>query len=318
MAPPRLWLSFLVGVLVVTGCPRRFDLRASEIHSQNPETEAEFRSAHRKFTDGDTAGAAVALRAFVDKHQSTPQEPLLPVARFALGLCEYRRGEFDEALRLLAPFSTQIVDGEEATELHGVLADLYRRADKPGDALREYELFYRSAQVRPLEQLYIRTQVTPLITRLPPAEQRSLRARFGIEAAAAPTTTPARRLSIGLVLPLSGKDRALGDRVLHGALWATQSPDAVAVELRVRDSSAGGAASAVADLLREGVQAIISSPLRGDAGTIAAEADKRGLPTIQLAGQSTSSTEGAGRSFSLLRSNEARAESLAQHLAAKS
>ena len=44
-------------------------------------------------------------------------------ARFELGLSEYRRGEMDEAFRLLAPFSTQSVDGEEATELHAVLAE---------------------------------------------------------------------------------------------------------------------------------------------------------------------------------------------------
>src|SRR5262249_36294209 len=128
MAPPRLWLSFVVGVLVVAGCPRRFDPRASEIHSNNPETEAEFRIAHRKFTAGDAGAAPAAVRAFVDKYSSAPSEPLVPIARFELGLAEYRRGEFDEALRLLSPFSTQIADGEEATELHAVLADLHRRA----------------------------------------------------------------------------------------------------------------------------------------------------------------------------------------------
>jgi ABC-type branched-subunit amino acid transport system substrate-binding protein len=318
MAPPRLWLSFVVGVLVLAGCPRRFDPRASEIHSNNPETEAEFRTAHRKFESGDLAGAATALRQFIDKHAQAAQEPLLPVARFELGLCEYRRGEFDEALRLLAPFSAQIVEGEEATELHAVLADLHRRGDRVGDALREYELFYRSPQVRPLEQLYIRMQVTPLLPRLSALEQKTQRQRFGIETPSVGlAAAPARRLTLGLISPLSGKDRALGERVLHGVLWASQAAQTgvPAVELRVRDSNGGGAGAAVAELAREGVQAIIGSPVRAEALAIAAEAEKRGLPVLHLAGLSGEGGSAAGgNTFQLLRSNEARAESLAQHL----
>lgn len=322
MAPPRLWLSFVVGLLVVAGCPRRFDPRASEIHSSNPETEAEFRSAHRKFTDGDLSAAAAALRQFVDKYTPAAQEPLLPVARFELGLVEYRRGEFDEALRLLSPFSAQIVDGEEATELHAVLADLHRRGDRVNEALREYDLFYRSPQVRPLEQVYIRTQVTPLLTRLSAFEQKTQRSRFGIETATSPGPVPTvgRRVILGLISPLSGKDRALGERVLHGALWASQSQGSVSppvsVELRVRDSNGGGAGAAVGDLLREGVQAIIGSPVRSEAMAIVTEAEKRGVPVIHLSGLSgEGASVSGGRSFQLLRSNEARAESLAQHLA---
>ncbi len=81
MAPPRLWLSFLLGVLVVAGCPRRFDPRAAEIHSNNPEAEADYRSAHRKWQDGDLPGAASALKQFFENHSSDPAEPLLPLAR---------------------------------------------------------------------------------------------------------------------------------------------------------------------------------------------------------------------------------------------
>lgn len=330
MAPPRLWLSFLLGALVVTGCPRRFDPRASEIHSQNPEAEADFRAAHRKWQEGDKNGASAALRLFLEKHGAQAADPLLPLARFELGLCEYQRGEFAEALRLLTPFSGQIVDGEEATELHAVLADLYRRAEKTDDALREYELFYRSPKVRPLEQLYIRTQIAPLLAHLSPAERAAVRARFGLEGGA--STPENRHLVVGLVLPLSGKDRALGERVLRGALWATQAlgahpgapaaihveGSAAAIDLRVRDSNGpGGPAKAVAELERAGVQAIIGSPVRAEAKAIAAEAEKRGLLALHLSAlqaAAEAASEAPGRSFGLLRSNEARAESLAQYL----
>jgi len=318
MAPPRLWLSFLLGMAVVAGCPRRFDPRASEIHSNNPEAEADYRSAHRKWQEGDVAGAAEAFKLFLDKHSGNPSEPLLALARFQLGLCEYRRGDFDEARRLLAPYSAQIVEGEDATELHAVLADLYGRADQPGEALHEYELFYRSPHVRPLEQVYIRTQVAPLLSRLPAAEQRSLRSRFGIESPAMSPSSDSRRVIVGLALPLSGKDRPLGERVLRGALWGAQMlgprrEAASIVDLRVRDSSGAGAAAAVAELQREGAQAIVGSPVRTEAATLAAEAERRGLVALHLT--TVAATAGSsGRSFQLLRSNEARAESLAQHL----
>ena len=319
MAPPRLWLSFLVGVMVVAGCPRRFDPRASEIHSNNPETESEFRGAQSKYTEGDVATAATLLRAFIDKHGASENEPLVPIARFELGLCEYKRGAFDEALRLLTPFSAQIAPGDEATELHAVLADLHRRGERQGEALREYELFYRSAQVRPLEQSYIRTQVAPLIARLPAADQKALRARFGIESATPVAQLSGKRVTIGMILPMSGKDRVLGERVLRGALWATSANGqsaGTAIDLRIRDSNGGGGvAAAVDDLLREGVQAIVGSPVRNEAQALIAESEKRGVPTIQLAGLGAENSPAPSRAFQLLRSNEARAESLAQYLA---
>lgn len=365
MAPPRLWLSFLLGVLVVTGCPRRFDPRAAQLeslHSNNPEAEADYRTAHRKWQEGDLPGAAAATRQFLDKHGKDPAEPLLPLAqlldariarsqgeldrardilrplisppaspaiselaRFELGLVEYHRADYSEAQKLLVPFSGQIVEGDEATELHAVLADLYRRADQVTDAVREYEQFYRSPRVRQLEQAYIRTQVSGLLPRLSPNEQRDLRARFAIETAPAAGSGAGAspRLVVGMVLPLSGKERALGERVLRGALWGAQSlaarrgeaPGRTEIDLRVRDtgSSATGVAAAVAELQREGALAIIGSPVKAEAAAIAAEAERRGLLSLNLSASSL--PEGAtGRSLHLLRSNEARADSLAQYL----
>jgi ABC-type branched-subunit amino acid transport system substrate-binding protein len=323
MAPPRLWLSILLGLVVVTVCPRRFDPRASEIHSQNPEAEIDFRSAHRKWQEGDFATAAAGFRQFLGKYGPNEKEPLAPLARFELGLCEYRLGQFDEARRLLAPFSSQILEGAEATELHAVLADLHRRDGEVSEALREYELYYRSAQIRPLEQAYVRSQVTALLSKLPASEQPAVRARFGLPPAVSASAAP-RRLVVGLALPLSGKDRALGERVLRGALSAAQvfAPSAgagapaptasAAIDLRVRDSALGPAA-AVSELVREGAQAIVGSPVRAEASAMAAEADKRGAVMLHLAALPASGA--AGRSFQLLRSNEARAEALAEYLA---
>ncbi len=370
----RLWPYALAAALLVTGCPRRFDPRAEEIHSQNPEAEAEYRKAQALLQRGDLVGADQALQQFLSKYGPPPTDPLVPVAalqaaqvarslgqpgrakelaaplahpppgtatpspwimdraRLELGLAQHRLGDFAEARALLAPLSAQIVDSEEATELHATLADLWLREDQPAEALREFELFFHGAGVRPVELAYIREQVGPLIARLPIEQQGKLRQRFGTEAqaASAAASDPARLAAgpvVGLVVPLAGKDRPLGERVLRGALWAAESlggarpPSPLGgVDLRVRDAAGGDAASLIADLRRDGVQVLIGSPSRGtETAQLLAAAEREGLVTIDLSSRASSSAAAApapspSRStFHLLRSNAARAQALAQN-----
>lgn len=363
--PP--WLSFALCALVISGCPRRFDPRAEEFHSRNPEAEALYQRARTAFSEKNYAAAEQALRDFEVRFGARPDEPLLgPVrllqartarllgdparskallepltrpdpqtgalnpgiaetARYELGLTAYRLGDFERARDLLPPFTTQIVDGEEATELHAVMADVWRRSQQPRLALDEYLRYYRGVSVRPLEQAYIRTQALPLLAALPVAEQGRYRAQLGLETkpeggAARPEPTIPRTL-IGAVLPLSGKERALGERVLRGALWAaaafrgdgTSDGTLATIELRVRDSggSAEAAERAVAELAQEGAQAILGSPSRADAQAIATRAAALGLPALHTA---PSVTAPPANGFQLLRSNKARAEGLARFL----
>ena len=374
----RLWAYGLAAALLVTGCPRRFDPRAEQIHSPNPEAEADYQKVQRLLQKGDLAGADQALQQFLGKYGGAAAEPLVPVAvlmaaqvarslgqparakelaaplvhpavgspapsgwisdraRLELGLAQHRLGDFAEARALLVPMSAQIVDSEEATELHATLADLWLREDQPSEALRELELFYRGASVRPVEQAYIREQVTRLLGRFPVDQQSKLRQRFGIESvptSVSGTDATAVRTSsgpvVGLVIPLAGKDRALGERVLRGALWAAESlgsprlPGPLAgVDLRVRDSASADAATLVADLKREGVQALIGSPARGpESAQLLAAAEREGLPVLSLsagpspaAGPSASVPPITRLTFHLLRSNAARAQALAKNL----
>lgn len=371
----RLWPYALAAALLVTGCPRRFDPRAEEIHSQNPEAEADYRKAQALLQRGDLAGADQALQQFLAKYGPPPSDPLVPVAalqaaqvarslgqparakelaaplahpapgaaapspwisdraRLELGLAQHRLGDFAEARALLAPLSAQIVDSEEATELHATLADLWLREDQPAEALHEFELFFHGAGVRPVEQAYVREQVGPLIARLPADQQGKLRQRFGIEglAAGAPTgeTAAARAVTgpvVGLVVPLGGKDRPLGERVLRGALWAAESLGgarlpglASGVDLRVRDAAAADAASLVAELRRDGVQVLIGSPSRGaETAQLLAAAEREGLLTVDLSsrpatGAAAPAPSPARSTFHLLRGNAARAQALAQN-----
>lgn len=366
MSLPRHWLCFALVLVAVAGCPRRFDPRANEIRSQNPQADAEYRAAQQQFQRGDLDAAKTAVQHIQTAY--TPSEPLVgwarllearvaraqqqldrsrellqplvegatedslrSAARFELGLLAHRRGDAEEALRLLANFSSRIVEGDDATELHAVLADCYRQTGQAREALREYELFFSRAH--PVEQAYVRIQVISLLSSLPPAAQTDARTRFGLvapsksEKAEAPAS-----LRIGLALPLRGKDRALGERVLRGALWAaktadpagsasspsTQPASRTAVELIVRDTGSApeSAAQAAADLAREGAHALVASPARSEAAAIARAAASGRLATLHLATPSPAAAAVDAQDYHLLYSNEERAQRLAKDLRA--
>lgn len=354
-------LALLVA-LAVAGCPRRFDPRAQAIRSSDPAAEAAYQDAVGLLQKGDLAGADRALEQFRATHR--PPEPLLPLAavmqaraarllgqpararelvqplaqpgaspgveeraRLELGLTEHALGHGAEARALLAPLSSLIIESEEATELHAVLADLLIRADDKAGALHEYELFYRGVGVKPVEQAWVRAQIGRLLPKLPAEQRERVRQRFEIEAATPGSEATQAQIGapvVALVVPLSGKNRTLGERVLRGALWAAEllgaphaqgaAPSATApIDLRVRDSAVGDLATTVAELQREGVQAVIGSPVRQEATALAAAAERSGLLAVHLsAGAGGSQTN--GRSLHLLRSNQARAQALAQAL----
>lgn len=364
MSLPRHWLCFSLVLVVVAGCPRRFDPRANEVRSQNPEADAEYRRAQRAFQQGELDPAKAALQhiqvtyppsepvvgwarlleARIARSQQQPdraRDLLVPIvesaadealrnaARFELGMLAHKQGDPQQALRLLAGFSSQIVESDEATDLHAVLADCYRRGGQTREALREYEQFLAGA--RPVEQAYIRNQVGDLVASLPPAERAATRARFGMPAEAKiEGSAPATTLRIGLALPLSGKDRALGERVLRGALWAARAtgtglgsaaaPNPVAgapgVDLVVRDtgSASEAAAGAVSELAREGAQVVIASPARSEAPAVLRASAAANLVTLQLATPTGTGTPKEARAFHLLYSNEERAQRLAAEL----
>ncbi|MFO0577582.1 MAG: penicillin-binding protein activator [Polyangia bacterium] len=356
--PAAIPLALFVA-LAVAGCPRRFDPRAQEIRSSDPAAEAAFQDALRLVQKGELPAADRALEEFRATHRPPePLLPLATVmqarvarllgqpararellqplaqpgaapsinleerARLELGLAEHALGHGAAAQALLAPLSSLIVESEEATELHAALADLLLHSDDRSGALREYELFYRGVGVRPLEQAWVRAQVGRILPKLPVGERERVRQRFGIEAATAAESAPAQASApvVGLLVPLSGKNRTLGERVLRGALWSAEllgaphrSGPSGGVDLRVRDSAAADAGAAIAELQREGAQSIIGSPVKQEAGAIAAAAERAGLLAVHLSAAASSSPT-SGRSLTLLRSNPARAQALAREL----
>jgi branched-chain amino acid transport system substrate-binding protein len=361
-----VFLGVLLGAMVTSGCPRRFDPRAEEIRAGSSAAETSYREARALLQEGRAPEAEAALRRFTVEHPTDPLRPqatvlqaraalqqgeaaravdlLLPLlsdrqggggrpagsvpqavqdrARFVLGLAQHRLGDFAGARANLQPFADQIVDSEDGTELHAILADLARREERVADALREYERFYNGSGTSALEQAYVREQVRRLSISLPPREAAEVRRRFGLDAQA-PTQgqgmpSSGQAPAVGLVLPLGGKDRALGERVLRGALWGAGFFDgASGLRLHVRDAgpTPQSAAAAVSALAQEGVVAIIGSPGRGpQTEEILTQAARHGLPVLDTS--PVSGVPGAARrgaSYRLLHPGADRVRALIAH-----
>ncbi len=337
--------------LLLTACPRRFDPRAQEVHGSSQAVETEFRRGEKLLIDGRVEEAERALGDFRRKFgQAEPlyglatvlqgralrqlgqavqaKELLLPLeqtqpatswlgreVRRELGLTEYWLHNWESSRRRLLPLSVDIVDGEEGAELHATLADLAQRLGDVPSALREYELWSQSKSVRPGELLYLRRQAQLLVDRLPADQKDGARKRLGLSSPEVVKTERSQTVAVGLILPLQGKDRALGDRVLRGAMWGadllggTQQPSP-RVELRIRDSSAGGVPQLVSELAQEGAQVIITPPTKAEASQVSAEAEKLGLVALSLGPRDAQT----GGTLQLLRTNRSRAQALAQHL----
>jgi ABC-type branched-subunit amino acid transport system substrate-binding protein len=275
-ASKRMWSTAVAVLVVLTGCPTRFDPRAeTNATSPNPEADHAYREARARLDIGDLREAEARFAGFLEKYPTDPlapsarlgqaraaiglgegkkardlleplttaptdeHDPLKVRARYLLGMALHRAGDFAGSRALLRPFAGDIA-AEESVELHAVLADDAAELGDVSDALREYTLYFSAA--RPAEKLYVRDRVAALVAALPSAEARATLERFPVEGRrtdAGSTRTVAR--AIGCLLPLSGKGRALGERSLRGALLAADLvspalPSGPPVELRVRDT----------------------------------------------------------------------------------
>jgi branched-chain amino acid transport system substrate-binding protein len=362
-ARKRSLVAWLASLLILTGCPKRFDPRADTVASSpNREADHEYRQAKARLDIGDHKDAAARFTVFLEKYPNDPLAPsaklqraralmgmgeskkaeseLAPMAqqqdpndpsgiraRWLLGFATHKTKDYQRSRELLRPFVGQIT-GDDLVELHAVLAD---DADKLGDAedaLKEYGLFFDGA--RPAEKLYIRDRVSELVQKLSSLDAfriwssgakdgvvaAYLGRRLAAERRAAGDETGAKQIldesksarehagmeeatkagpresfrAIGLIVPLSGKGRPLGERALRGALLAADLmaeglPGGLPVELRVRDSGSdpAKAAAAVEELVKEGVAAIVGSPDKVEAQMSAPKAEALGVPFLELA-----------------------------------
>ncbi|MDW8283468.1 MAG: ABC transporter substrate-binding protein [Myxococcales bacterium] len=303
----RMAVALALGAVIAAGCPRRLDPRAQELPGVRREDVERYRLALRALDEQDP-GRARALA----EPLARPEAPLelAERARYVLGVASYRLGDLATARTLLRPLAERLEPGEDAIELQAILADLARRQGQVVEALGHYERFYRGA--RPVEQAYIRAEATRLVALLPPEAQASWRQRLELPAGSAVPPSGA----VGLVVPLSGRDRPLGDRVLRGVLLGLGLLEAggAPLELHVRDSASSveRAAAAAAELAATGVVALIGSPARGERAAVEREAAGRGLLVLDVS--LATAEPSRGRTLRLARPPEVRVRALCEHL----
>lgn len=386
----RRWSAACTAVLVLAGCPKRFDPRAETVRS-SPDADADhaYHEAKARLDIGDAREAQARFAEFLQRYPNDPLAPsarigearaalllnqpkkakevLEPVARpaddptavrarYLLGLALHKTGDYARSRELLKPFATTIASGDDAIELHAVLADDAARLGDVADALAEYDAFFGGA--RPAEKLYLRDRVSELVGKLPPSEalrlwnqvphdslaaaylgkrvaadahaagdertasmvldeSKSARERAGLEEPRGPRLTEASSHAVALVLPLSGRQRALGERALRGALLAADLmapgnlPSGVPIELKVRDtgSDPARAAAAVDELAQSGVAAIVGSPDRIEAQSAVPRAEQQGIAFLELA---PDDARRGVTTFKLVRQSDARARALAR------
>jgi branched-chain amino acid transport system substrate-binding protein len=203
--PARGRWAVLALVLVLLGCPPRFDPRAAPVRpSPDAAADAAFRDARARFDAGAFDEARTKLEAFVARYAGDPLRPVAETylgriafgkrdwarartllrgpaassdpavaepARYHLGLTVHRLGDHAEARRLLRPFVGRVTGNDDA-ELRGTLADAGAKlGDVPG-ALADYEAFYRVA--REHERAWIRERAEALAAGPPPAQLPTL------------------------------------------------------------------------------------------------------------------------------------------------
>jgi ABC-type branched-subunit amino acid transport system substrate-binding protein len=349
----------VTALLVLGGCPKRFDPRADTLASSpNREADHDYHEAKARLDIGDHKEAAARFAAFVEKYpndplvpsaklgharalllmneakkaeselqpmtqQPDPNEPSAIRARWLLGFATHKTRDYGRSRELLRPFLTQ-VSGDDLIELHATLAD---DADKMGDyedALKELGIFFEGA--KPAEKLYIRDRVSEIVQKLTSLdafkvwqagpkdgvvaaylglrlaaerraagdeggarqildESKSGRERAGMEEASKSGAKDSFR-AVGLIVPLSGRGRVVGERALRGALLAADLMGGKAeLEIRVRDTGSDPARveKAVEELAKEGVAAIIGSPDKIESQNAAPKAEALGVPYLELA-----------------------------------
>jgi branched-chain amino acid transport system substrate-binding protein len=385
----------VIVLLVLAGCPTRFDPRAeTKISSTDPEADHAYREARARLEVGDLKEAQARFAAFLQKYPNDPlagsarigearaalglndarkakeltetlaTEPPRPAesptdealrarARWLYGLALHKTGDWQRSRDLLRPFAPNIQAGDDATELHAVLADDSAHLGDVEDALKEYSLFFTGA--RPSERAYLRDRAQELTGKLSAAEalrlwntlprdslaaaflgrrvaadrraagdeatartildeSRSARERAGLEEAKPAHPSGDAQRVVGCILPLSGKEKTVGERALRGALLAADLaggslPSGLPIELKVRDT--GGdpvkAQAAVDELAQEGVVALVGPPTKLEAQLAAPRAEAAGVPMLEL------SPDPARRGdlvFKLVRPREAAAAAL--------
>lgn len=333
-------------VLVLCGCPKRFDPRAEPtLTSPDSKANEEYQAARSLLERKQAADAAVKFQTFVQQHPSDPLadaarvnqaralylvgkcDEALPLvqplaaqplsddvqkkivqqrARLQEGLCAHRRGDLPLAESRLAEIAEQVAPGDEANEIHAVLADLYLQRGNFAMAEREYQRF--SGYATPAEHAYIAEQAAKFCQNKPACLEKFATSDTRVEI----NKAASGKVKVGVLVPLSGKSRALGERALRGVLLGIGlvDGDSGKIEVEVADtrSDPKRVAELVQRLASRGVDLIIGSPDKGEA--MVASTTSESLPIVSLVAEDGGTRTGL---FHAVAGRATAARALAEH-----
>jgi ABC-type branched-subunit amino acid transport system substrate-binding protein len=302
--------AFLLFALSLVSCAARGDAGVS-VRSSDATANDAFDVARAAFEKGD-ATAFRQLKAFLKQF---PGDPLAPEAEYLVGLIGATREDFVAAARHFAAAAKAKGLAISARCFEGVA--LYRTGDvpaaelafaevraAPGDGLRsvggrqralERAILDAAARSRTTDKEISSWRATlprSCAIRVADAQIAGGAEDAGVvdagvttEAAVVKPATPVK-VVIGVLLPLSGRAKDLGERAQMGI---TQAGEELSKEqppgIAVRDT--GGtpekARAWVRELVeKEGVIAIVGPMLAAESKAAALEADKAGVPLIAL------------------------------------
>ena len=273
-----------------------------------------FRQAEDAFRLGHYDRAVHGYRIFIDSGQ---EAALLPRAYFRLAKSEFKLGRYDECIKVIDELQRRYPNEEwrQVDELHG---DAEWARGNEVSAVHFWEMAMRDA---PRERgLLLRRRISDAIGQMKPESLKRVRTVLddpdlraladralaggptaapptAAAAAAAAAATPAPVVAVapgippeggpparvGVLLPLSGRYAAYGERSLKGIKLAIGDDGP---ELVVRDTQGEVqiARAAVDDLVADASVVAVLGPLRSKvAETIAPRAERAGLPMLVLA-----------------------------------
>ncbi len=190
----------------------------------------------------------------------------------------------------------------------GARAEALASAGDRAGAAAAWETYARLPELREHERIYARGRIDALAGRPRAAPSRTT--------SAASYSGPGDPRRLGLLVPLSGRDQALGERMLRGAMLALAGQpaagDQAAFELRVRDAAAEhGPLRAATELARDEI--VVGAAGSGDR-QLGVHTTTEGVPFLAIESEAPPPGSSA---FAIIHSSEARAGELARRALAK-
>ncbi|HPJ94702.1 MAG TPA: ABC transporter substrate-binding protein [Deltaproteobacteria bacterium] len=228
----------------------------------------------QNYTDGS--------RLFMDMYSSNRvTEMVLPGIDLSLGLVETK--EYFTALEIIAMIYP-LADEESS----GMLLNLWSSTLEDIDQVEMLAKLENITQDHQLIELLLARQARLYLEQEDQNVAARIMDRLRNKAMQAPTAEPSARKTIGVVIPLSGKWEAVGQKALKGVEFASRvfsKDNTPNIEYIIRDygSDESTIAGIIEELDREHDVISIIGPIGESAGSIScAEAKSRGIPTFMF------------------------------------